>query len=155
MSVEIYLDIERRKEYVLLADSVSEVDENSSSNELVEQQSMLAEWENIHNKVIFDSVNDALDEFRPYGLKGPPAPWSGQTRALTYRYSQNAKEVLTQIKDKVLGLSKTFGGALANSELLREYHIRGPLEPDKLAMLREERLAIMMMQDCEETQRLW
>ena len=51
------------------------------------------------------------------------------------------------MRDKVVGLSKTFGGALANSELLREYHIRGPLEQDKLQMLREERLAIMMMQD--------
>jgi len=116
---------------------------------------MLAEWENIHNKVMFDAVNDALDEFRPYGLKGPPAPWSDQTRALTYRYSQNAREVLTQVREKVLSLSKTFGGALANSELLREYHIRGPLEPDKLAMLREERLAILMMQDCEDTQKNW
>ena len=106
---------------------------------------MLAEWENIHNKVLFDAVNDALDEFRPYGLRGPPAPWSGQTRALTYRYSQNAKEVLQQVREKVIGLSKTFGGALANSELLKEYHIRGPLEQDKLQMLREERLAIMMM----------
>lgn len=116
---------------------------------------MLAEWENIHNKVLFDAVNDTLDEFRPYGVKGPPAPWSGQTRALTYRYSQNAKEVLQQVKDKVVSLSKTFGGALANSELLKEYHIRGPLENDKLAMLREERLAIMMMQDVEETQYKW
>ena len=88
LSVEIYLDIERRKEYVLLADSVSDIDEShaGAKPELVEQQSMLAEWENIHNKLIFDAVNDALDEFRPYGLKGPPAPWSGQTRALTYRF---------------------------------------------------------------------
>ena len=117
------------------------------SQPLVENQSMLAEWENIHNKVLFDAVNDNLDDFRPYGQRGPPAPWSGQTRALTYRYSQNAKEVLQQVRDKIIGLSKTFGGALANSELLREYHIRGPLEQDKLFMLREERLAIMMMQD--------
>lgn len=149
LSVEIYLDIERRKEYVLLADSVSEIDDSHLSGntkpELIEQQSMLAEWENIHNKVIFDAVNDALDDYRPYGLKGPPALWSGQTRALTYRYSQNAREVLTQVREKVLGLSKTFGGALANSELLKEYHIKGPLEPDKLTMLREERLAIMMI----------
>ena len=52
----------------------------------------------------------------------------------------------------MVGLSKTFGGALANSELLREYHIRGPLEQDKLQMLREERLAIMMMQDVSKLQ---
>ena len=111
MSVEIYLDIERRKDYVLLADSISEInmslEESLNQTEdkdaktaadhpnskalkrqpLVENQSMLAEWENIHNKVLFDAVNDALDEFRPYGHRGPPAPWSGQTRALTYRYS--------------------------------------------------------------------
>lgn len=116
---------------------------------------MLAEWENIHNKVLFDTVNDSLDDYRPYGLKGPPAPWSGQTRALTYRYSQNAKEVLAHVRDKVVSLSKTFGGALANSELLKEYHIRGPLEDDKLMMLREERLAIMMIQEVEETQHKW
>ena len=41
------------------------------------------EWENIHNKVIFDAVNEALDGYRPYGLKGPPLPWSNQTRFLT------------------------------------------------------------------------
>ena len=34
---------------------------------LEENQSMLAEWENIHNKVLFDAVNDALDDYRPYG----------------------------------------------------------------------------------------
>ena len=41
------------------------------------------EWENIHNKVIFDAINEALDGYRPYGLKGPPLPWSKQTRTLT------------------------------------------------------------------------
>jgi len=34
------------------------------------------EWENIHNKVVFDAINEALDGCRPYGLKGPPLPWS-------------------------------------------------------------------------------
>ena len=63
--------------------------------------------------------------------------------------------MLDHVRDKVVSLSKTFGGALANSELLREYHIRGPLDEDKLMMLREERLAIMMMQDVEETQQKW
>ena len=71
---------------MLLADSVSEINisddeegesEKQAKKTLVENQSMLAEWENIHNKVLFDAVNDSLDEFRPYGLRGPPAPWSG------------------------------------------------------------------------------
>ena len=81
---------------MLLADSASSdsnndtKDEGKVKSELIENRSLLGEWENIHNKVIFDAVNDALDEFRPYGLDGPPSPWSNQTRALTYRYSQNA-----------------------------------------------------------------
>ena len=41
-----------------------------------ENKSILAEWENIHNKVIFDAINEALDNYRPYGLRGPPMPWS-------------------------------------------------------------------------------
>lgn len=92
LSVELYLEIERNKEYVLLADSMSIEAESDNGGDaekepLLENQSMLAEWENIHNKVMFDAVNDALDEYRPYGNKGPPPPWSDQTRALTYRYS--------------------------------------------------------------------
>lgn len=93
LSVELYLNIERNKEYVLLADSLEEsqldLESNTSAQkqELKEDQSMLAEWENIHNKVCFDAFNEALDDFRPYGRKGAPAPWSNKTRDLTYRYS--------------------------------------------------------------------
>lgn len=29
----------------------------------------------IHNKVIFDAFNEALDNHRLYGLKGRPFPW--------------------------------------------------------------------------------
>ena len=115
--MEIYLEIERKKEYVLLADSLSDINDDDEDEEeededvddeeieiedeqhqnasdgetkgtvttskrnknkggkkekqgkesLEENQSMLAEWENIHNKVLFDAVNDALDDYRPYG----------------------------------------------------------------------------------------
>jgi hypothetical protein len=76
------LDIERNKEKVQiienpLSDGV-EFEENDN-------KSMMAEWENIHNKVIFDAINEALDNFRPYGLRGTPMPWSQQTRTLTYK----------------------------------------------------------------------
>ena len=52
------------------------------------EESMLAEWENVHNKMIFDCINEVLDRMRPYGLKGPPLPWSRQVRALTFRYGE-------------------------------------------------------------------
>lgn len=52
---------------------------------LVHLFNLKCEWENIHNKAIFDAVNEALDGLRPYGLKGPPLPWSRQNRTLTYK----------------------------------------------------------------------
>ncbi len=33
------------------------------------------ELQHIHNKVIFDAMNEALDWFRIYGLTGRPFPW--------------------------------------------------------------------------------
>jgi hypothetical protein len=38
--------------------------------------------------VVFDAINEALDGYRPYGLKGPPMPWSKLTRTLTYKNGQ-------------------------------------------------------------------
>lgn len=33
------------------------------------------EMERIHNKAIFDAFNEALDYYRPFGIKGKPLPW--------------------------------------------------------------------------------
>ncbi len=35
---------------------------------MAESHEFLLELEHIHNKVIFDALNEALDEFRPFGL---------------------------------------------------------------------------------------
>jgi len=51
-------------------------------------QSFVNEIENIHNKAIFDAVNEALDGLRPYGLKGPPLPWSKQAKTLTFKFGK-------------------------------------------------------------------
>lgn len=38
----------------------------------------LLELEHIHNKVLYDALNEALDYFRPFGLNGYPLPWIKQ-----------------------------------------------------------------------------
>lgn len=116
---------------------------------------MMGEWENIHNKVIFDAINEALDNYRPYGLRGPPMPWSQSTRTLTYKNGQQVDMVLRQVRGKVMEWSRTFSGALPCSELLQEYGIKGPLDEDKLNMLREERLALVLAAEIEENEVLW
>lgn len=35
----------------------------------------IVELERIHNKAIFDAFNEALDYYRPFGIKGRPLPW--------------------------------------------------------------------------------
>lgn len=48
--------------------------------------------------------------------------------------------------------ARTFAGALPCSELLMEYGIRGPLDEDKLNLLREERLALVLAAEIEENE---
>ncbi len=63
------------------------------------------ELQNIHNKAIFDGLNEALDNLRPYGLKGPPVAWSKNPRTLTFKYAniQQVGDLLEQARFKVLG----------------------------------------------------
>ena len=73
LPVDLYLDIERNKQKVQILENPFSDGVEFQDND---NKSMMAEWENIHNKVIFDGINEALDNFRPYGLRGPPMPWS-------------------------------------------------------------------------------
>ena len=114
------------------------------------------EWENIHNKVIFDAVNEALDGLRPYGLKGPPLPWSKQNRTLTYRNGDvdNVPKIFEQVENKVMSWAKTYAGTLNFSELLKQYKIPF-LDDDQLAQVREERLALLLATEIEENEPMW
>ena len=71
LGVELYLSLERPREERSTSGSMS-------PNTL----QIVAEAEHIHNKLIFDSVNEALQKHRPYGTKGPPLPWSNAIRAV-------------------------------------------------------------------------
>lgn len=42
----------------------------------------LAECQYIHNKVLFDCINDSLQQFRPFGRDGQPNLWSRSDRKL-------------------------------------------------------------------------
>lgn len=56
---------------------------------------------------------------------------------------------------KVMEWARTFSGALPSSELLLEYGIKGPLDEEKLNLLREERLALVLASEIEENEILW
>jgi hypothetical protein len=70
LNIELYLNIERMKEEEFNNDSTGST------------ETVVAEAEHIHNKMLFDCVNETLDQFRPYGKEGIPMPWSTRTRKL-------------------------------------------------------------------------
>ncbi len=81
------------KKIKLIEDNNGELPSDYDSDD-----SIMAEWENIHNKVVFDCFNEVsyhdfqvLDGYRPYGLKGPPLPWSNAQRTLTYKYCEEER----------------------------------------------------------------
>ena len=83
LALELYLNLEkRRRESRDQGGPDSRFDfENVTDADLVEDRvdrNFLAECQYIHNKVLFDCINDSLQQFRPYGKDGLPPTWSRQ-----------------------------------------------------------------------------
>ena len=93
---------------------------------------------------MFDAINDALDCYRPYGIKGPPLPWSLEVRDLTYRNGSvsMAEEVIYSAKIKVMNWALVNAGILKlpREEAERYNDLIGEESKHRLNQLREERL---------------
>lgn len=115
---------------------------------------MICNQDNIHHKAIFDAINEALEEMRPYGLEGMPMPWSNKVRTLTNKNSHPSqrKNVLNNVLSKVTKLSKTLMGTLLNSEL-KNYYSR--IDEENIENIREERLAETLGEELTENEPRW
>ena len=58
----------------------------------------------MHNKMIFDSLNEVLDNYRPYGYNGEPYPWKSTIKAQRPKVinDSNMEDVLDKAKTKVV-----------------------------------------------------
>lgn len=85
LPIDLYLDIERQREEsqirTLYQNGVYDMDLESS---------VLQESTHIHNKSVFDSLNESLMKFRPYGMQGEPMPWSNKNRRLQTKVDTNS-----------------------------------------------------------------
>lgn len=105
LNVDLYLTLEKAREELFheAIEAARRETERLATNE-EEITELVAESEHIHNKAIFDSVNEALNLFRPYGPRGEPMPWSSKSRknGLFLSDSEEALEnVLTNVKMKL------------------------------------------------------
>lgn len=112
LGVEIYLEIEKRKEserqdFGVLSDRSQSISE-----------SLIAECEHIHNKAIFDCINESLNQFRPYGKEGVPMMWSNKLRKLREDEILEFSKMFEIIKQDLLRWSFTWAGTLPKREFV-------------------------------------
>jgi len=62
---------------------------------------LIAECEHIHNKVLFDCINDSLLQFKPYGKEGEPLPWTRKNRRLKPTDDFSVQEIFEIVKHDV------------------------------------------------------
>ena len=94
LPVEIYLEIEKQREEKAAKVRLQMEEEGNGNTQELDAYSLVAESQHIHNKAVFDSINESLNQFRyfaigflriflilicqfrPYGREGIPMPWS-------------------------------------------------------------------------------
>ena len=68
---------------------------------------MISEADHIHNKAIFDCVNEAMNLERPYNLEGEPMIWSKIPRPNKYSKVKDDPESIFKCLDTVLEAVKS------------------------------------------------
>ena len=81
----MYIDVEKQRTFEPTVKDVKKnyASANSAFSEISQLSASIGQ-EAIHilNKSIFDSMNESLTKFRPYGITGQPVPWSNRYRRL-------------------------------------------------------------------------
>ena len=126
LNVQLYLTLEKERESVsllyicesnpyssILIQVIKEAIEQikmQSQEEIDEEEltEMISEADHIHNKAIFDCVNEAMNMVRPYGIQGEPMLWSKVPRKNVFSLVDDGsiesvnmalERVLDQVKD--------------------------------------------------------
>ena len=89
LNVQLYLTLEKARENVI-REALQQIKDVANGENLAEEENLselLSESDHIHNKAIFDAVNEALNQVRPYGPAGEPMPWSVKARKNYFIYA--------------------------------------------------------------------
>lgn len=90
----------------------------SNDNYTEESYLILTEAFHIHNKLIFDAINQVLQQYRPYGTKGIPMPWSSETRSL--RAHIDLETISDEISEVIENWSSFQAGKVPTQDMLLE-----------------------------------
>merc|ERR1712091_137962 len=95
LHLDLYLTLEKRRK----EQREKEISEGKKEAPNAEVSStFVAECEHIHNKVLFDCINDSLLQFKPYSKDGKPMPWSRVTKRLKPTDDFTIQEIFEIVK---------------------------------------------------------
>ena len=138
LSVNLYLNLENNR------------DSSTRCSNSLHMQQLIIEAEHIHNKVIFDATNEALQKYRPYGLQGVPMPWNNSSRCI--KHNKPIKLILEEVKEELIDWSTIQAGKLCTEDMFLS---NGILDEELLQQVREERLANMLAEEILEKDHMW
>jgi len=96
----------------------------------------------IHNKAIFNSINEALNLIRPYGLNGEPMIWNSQSRLL-FKELKDHNIIVRNVKNMVLDWASFEAGTLPKSEFI----VEGKFDEEYFTEVREKQLGTLLAQE--------
>jgi hypothetical protein len=114
-------------------------------------KNFLAECQHIHNKVLFDCINDSLQQFRPNGKDGTPTVWSTVGRKLKPTEDFSLEEMFEITKHDLFRMAIMQAGTLPR----REFVFNNAFDDELFAEIREKKLATLLCREIVETEPSW
>lgn len=114
-------------------------------------RNFLSECQHIHNKVLFDCINDSLQQFRPHGKEGKPMVWSRQSRKLKPTEDFTMEEIFEITKHDLFRMAIMQAGTLPR----KEFVFGGHFDEELFAEIREKKLATLLVREIVETEPQW
>jgi len=116
-----------------------------------QENNLIGECEHIHNKVLFDCINDSLLQFKPFGKDMPPLPWSRSTLRLKPTEDFTIEEMFEIVKHDLFRWAIMQAGTLPR----KEFVFGGVFDDELFAEIREKKLATMLAREMVETEPRW
>ena len=103
------------------------------------------ELQAIHNKAVFDAFNEALDFFRPFGIKGYPCPWMTNFSDIPPLLPTETlfTSMIEKTLQRVLEWSSLMCGFIFEKEDMFMLD-NGFMDEEQINLIREERMASVL-----------
>lgn len=145
--IAIKVNRKKRKRY--------EFDEtNLTPQEIEQKKQMFRKFEHVHNRALFDGVNESLLQFRPYGKDGEPAPWSSKKRKLQKRPSKNKlnlKKMFEIVRHDMFRWGIMQAGTLPRKDFIFD----NKFDEELFNEIREKKLATLLATEVIENENKW